>query len=741
MASSFSTGPAPSRKQLADPAFWERILEAVIETQTNREKPPQDLSVWVESVMRFRADSLRVVVLGGGTGMSNIVGETTPFPKSRTKSVGLKMEFGRMDVITCTTDDGGSTGELRKFLPIIGIGDLRKTCTALIMPQRLAQKYGLTSDHALRVMQMLRRIFAHRGASEAAASRYLKNPVMLLPKSLRAEMPKGLAATLQRWGNASAMIARACGMPLAKHCLGNLLILGALRCAGWKDIRFTPSLSLLQRGLDLIAKAIGAPRDTIHAVTHVPGQLCFRYANGVEVIGQSKAGYARRSFPVEYVHALYAEHPTVPASILRALRAADVIVYAPGSLYSSMIPVLQLPPVVEAIRRNKKALKLLAANFWIQEGETDISPQQFGRGFYVSDLLRAYECNVPGGTKGLFDVVLCSNLEHLPGNILRAYALEGKHPIHLNRREVEQAGYTPLEVRLFTPDPDERSGIVHHDPEKFALAVRTLLYLRMHSQREAAFPWRAVTGLSRRNVHALPHWPSVVPFRYREAMLKKLAKKRFSHAAVRSTFEDLIWEHRDIHPEHIEFFQAALVVPARHWQRSVEWDNVLGYYDPERECLFLHEALVSEPERLRRDLLIALGESLLGNYIEQRMWRDLGGVAGCYEIRLRPANARRCLLSDRDLRAYLRLARMARDSRDPLLYRMVVQAGEGFLPSGLLFGLMYAWYLDNRYVDVMEYEMSLLRWRGGTLIPHQEADRRRKEALVAFFRNTIFRHR
>lgn len=741
MASSLPTGPTPSRKQSADPAFWERVLEAVIETRTNHQKPPPDLSMLVESALRYRTEGLRAVVLGGGTGMSNIVGGATSFQKSRTEPVGLKMEFGRLDVITCTTDDGGSTGELLKFLPIIGIGDLRKSCAALIMPQRLAQKYGLTNDHSLRVMQMLQRIFAHRGASETATARYLRNPVMLLPKSLRAEMPKGLGATLQRWSDASAMIAQACGMPSAKHCLGNLLILGALRCAGWKDVRFTPSPLLLQRGLDLIAEAIGVPPGVVHAATHAPGQLCFRYANGVEVVGQSKAGRARRRFPVEYVYAVYAECPNVSASVLHALREADVIVYAPGSLYSSMIPVLQLPPVVEAIRKNKKALKLLAANFWIQEGETDISPQQFGRGFYVSDLLRAYECNVPGGTKGLFDIVLCSNLEHLPGNILRAYALEGKHPIHLNRREVEQAGYTPLEVQLFTPDPDERGGIVHHDPEKFALAVRSLLYLRMHSQKEAAFPWRAVTGLTRRNVHALPHWPSVMPCRYREAMLKKLAKKRFSHAAVRSILEDLIWEHRDIHPEHIEFFRAVLVVPARHWQRSVEWDNVLGYYDPEQECLFLHEALVTEAERLRRDLLIALGESLLGNYIEQRMWRDLGGVARCYEIRLRPANARRCLLSDRELRAYLRLARMARDSRDPLVYRMVVQAGEGFLPSGLLFGLMYAWYLDNRYVDVMEYEMSLLRWRGGTLIPHQEADRQRKEALVAFFRNTIFRHR
>ncbi|MDM7917702.1 MAG: hypothetical protein QUS12_00870, partial [Methanosarcina sp.] len=65
---------------------------------------------------------------------------------------------------------------------------------------------------------------------------------------------------------------------------------------------------------------------------------------------------------------------------------------------------------------------------------------------------------------------------------------------------------------------------------------------------------------------------------------------------------------------------------------------------------------------------------------------------------------------------------------------------EGFLPPGLLFGLLYAWYLNNSYGRIMEYEMSLLRWSPEKLIPYQLEEYNRKKELVKFFRNLVFMH-
>jgi hypothetical protein len=41
---------------------------------------------------------------------------------------------------------------------------------------------------------------------------------------------------------------------------------------------------------------------------------------------------------------------------------------------------------------------------------------------------------------------------------------------------------------------------------------------------------------------------------------------------------------------------------------------------------------------------------------------------------------------------------------------------------------------------MMEYEMSLLRFPPESLIPHQQKERARKQALVDFFREIVFGH-
>ena len=80
----------------------------------------------LEQLADVNTGDLKVVTLGGGTGLSNIVGgdsrrddwQESPF-------TGLKEIFPRITSIVCVTDDGGSTGELLKYLPLVGLGDLR----------------------------------------------------------------------------------------------------------------------------------------------------------------------------------------------------------------------------------------------------------------------------------------------------------------------------------------------------------------------------------------------------------------------------------------------------------------------------------------------------------------------------------------------------------------------------------------------------------------------------------------
>ncbi|MEJ2109567.1 MAG: YvcK family protein, partial [Acidobacteriota bacterium] len=153
----------------------------------------------------------------------------------------------------------------------------------------------------------------------------------------------------------------------------------------------------------------------------------------------------------------------------------------------------------------------------------------------------------------------------------------------------------------------------------------------------------------------------------------------------------------------------------------------------------LRKDLLHNAARLQEDFLIAIGESLLGRYIKKRHWIEKDGYR-CYEIKLAPIDERECCFSDSQLRTYLSLARMIEDPSDDGVFRITLNRDEGFLPPGLLFGLVYAWYLSGKGFT-MEYEMTLLRWSQKSLIPMHAKERVRKEALVAFFRKEVFGHR
>ena len=739
--------PAISQARSSRTAI-EQLAEAVLKYATTGDCGESPEYCAVQDVLDVDLRSTRAVILGGGTGLSTVVGGNSAMPDWANRPfVGLKEEFPHLQVVVCTTDDGGSTGRILKQLPMIAIGDLRKSFVSMVQSANLRKRYKFTEGQALDFVRMMRGIFNYRFDAEKADRRILGNPLLAAPASVRSICPEPVAEALNSLGGYLSPGGKGPTINPAGHSLGNLLLTAAIFWSAGSRMDRPPRLQNIERALNDLCRLTGVTPDRLHAATATPGQLRFRYANGVEVYGQSKSATARRGFPVECLAADFIQDPVVSAAVCRNIREADLIIYAPGSLYTSIIPILQLRPIVDAIRANKKALKILGANFWIQEGETDISLKHESRGFLVSDLIDAYHRNVPGGAQGLFHTVLSANLEQLPGNILRNYALEGKIPIHLDRARVGKMGFQPFEATLFSPDFRTSSRVLQHDAERFALVIRTLLYGH-RAARAAKYRIQVAPASQARRLPAGPsrdrqaRRPAICV--YFDSIKASLKEKWFHPRELYDILLELSWENRDIQPAHLGHFAGARVIRAGDWNRSTEWDNVLGYFNLEDRFLCLHEHLLSDATRLREDLLIALGESLLGRYLEARHWigKDEMGVPGarCYELRLKPKEHRDCYLSDTQLRRYLELARMVQDSADPMLYRIMLNDDEGFLPPGLLFGLLYAWYLNNRYAATMEYEMSILRWPARALIPHQAAERVRKQALVKFFRTEIFGH-
>jgi len=78
-------------------------------------------------------------------------------------------------------------------------------------------------------------------------------------------------------------------------------------------------------------------------------------------------------------------------------------------------------------------------------------------------------------------------------------------------------------------------------------------------------------------------------------------------------------------------------------------------------------------------------------------------------------------------------------SQHERLYTRVVNGEEGFTPPGLHFGMFYAWYLDNRFAPNIDYKMSIMKNEISYLIPEQVRIVGRREQMIRFFRENVFR--
>jgi uncharacterized cofD-like protein len=694
-------------------------------------------------LLATEVNGVRVVVFGGGTGLSNIIGGDSRLPSWAQKPFsGLKEIFPQTSSVVCFTDDGGSTGELLKDLPLVAIGDMRHVLLASIQLARLQKKYTLTAQEATSTAALLADIFNWRYRGPLSRSHpgfsAISSKIRLLPASLGNYLlflldhlfsdPR-LATTLSR-----------------PHCLGNLILVAAIyretepghdneRLAGQQEL-LHPAV---EKGMSTLGRVLGA--GSVLPGTSTPAQLRVRYTNGVECAGEHRLSLSQRGFPVESVGVDYFDEVRLYDTVLADIAAADILVFAPGSLYSSVIPIFKVPGLADAVRQNRRALKILVSNLWVQSGETDLSLADPERKFYVSDMIRAYEKNIPGGTRELFNEVICISLQDIPASILQRYAVEGKVPIYLDRKELVRRGNLAIECGVYSRTALAERGVIQHDPDTLAMAIKAL-----YSARDC-LPAAAMAEPADRNAEATVSRKELLPCRRYGEILHRVEALRISspdEAALRRRLVEILWDHPIIPLAHLDYCQGIQSIAREDWRRDQQWDNVFSFYDPEDCCIKIRRDQLERGKRLEIAFLIALGESLLGNYAADKQMREVIvdglGLGRVYHLHLREEGRRTCYFQGAELRAFLSLARMCATADDHH-YTRLVNSGEGFTPPGLLMGLMYAWYLDNRFATHIEYKMSVTRISQTDLIPEQQKMVARRKKMVDFFRDVVFRSR
>ena len=233
------------------------------------------------------------------------------------------------------------------------------------------------------------------------------------------------------------------GSGLAGHPTGNLLLAAMTKITG----DFASAVQNLSQVLNV--------RGRILPVCNEALCLCAEYEDGGIATGESNIPNddkkIKRVYYQEPCHAL--------EESVKAVREADLVVLAPGSLYTSIIPNLLFSEMRKAVAETK-AKFVYCCNIMSQPGETT--------GFTVSEHIKSIEAHV--GFK-FIDTVL-ANDGKIKTHIVKKYLDDNAVAIEIDHDNLERMEINVIQSRMV--DYNEADEI-RHDSKKVAAMIFSLL--------------------------------------------------------------------------------------------------------------------------------------------------------------------------------------------------------------------------------------------------------------------------
>lgn len=147
---------------------------------------------------------------------------------------------------------------------------------------------------------------------------------------------------------------------------------------------------------------------------------------------------------------------------LEAIKNTDKIVFAPGDLYTSILPHLLVNGVREAILESKAKL-IFVLNLMTKPGETDF--------FKATDFLKNLIRYLGDGER--VDYII-ANDNHIDPEILEIYKNKGQEPIEIEEQELKTIAPNAKIVKTPLANYMEKEHLLRHDSEKLAQAILDL---------------------------------------------------------------------------------------------------------------------------------------------------------------------------------------------------------------------------------------------------------------------------
>ena len=175
---------------------------------------------------------------------------------------------------------------------------------------------------------------------------------------------------------------------------------------------------------------------------------------------ESVSQHVRDIATLSYDHDIHIGH-----EVRRAIAQSDLIIFSPGSLYTSILPHLIVEDIVEAIGQSAAPI-MYVSNLVTQPGETD--------GYDVSDHLRVLNQYLK---RRRVDVVIGNNADIDPRIVSLYLESENKTLVKLDRENIARQGARIIEDDIFAIEDDR----IRHNALKTAFLIFS--YLMEYGER------------------------------------------------------------------------------------------------------------------------------------------------------------------------------------------------------------------------------------------------------------------
>jgi len=233
---------------------------------------------------------------------------------------------------------------------------------------------------------------------------------------------------------------------LGGHSFGNLFITAMTQLTG----DFEKAIQESSKVLAIRGQVIPSTLNKVALVAH--------YKDGSFIEGEAQI--PKRNIPIERVYLKSLDSFSEIKGSLEAIKAiqkAQIIIFGPGSLYTSIIPNVLIKDITDAVVASS-AIKVYVTNIMTQPGETD----NYTAYDHLNILIKHSHPNL---------IEYCIvNKAVIPPEVLQRYKEENSFPVLADVSRIKAAGY-----RVIEEDIVRIEEFIRHDAEKLAQTIFNLL--------------------------------------------------------------------------------------------------------------------------------------------------------------------------------------------------------------------------------------------------------------------------